>query len=302
MRALSAVAVPCGLQSDRASNSEANSGGLSVDARSSSRHHAVRGPLKRLRPRCLRHGRQRDSCALQICEVQKRRLRLSAGRQVRPSIPHPPDGGNIGTAYRVALGRVRYILAKRNLSILERFVASNVLLAFDFDGTLAPIVRDPAAARLRASTRRLMRRVANRYTCVVISGRARHDLAARIGSLPIVHLAGNHGLEPWAPYEEYRAQVQGWIRQLTARLAHVPGIVVEDKSYSVTVHYRNARHPRLAASAIRRALRTLRGARSLGGDHAVALVPRGAPTKGAALERVCRLFASDSAIWRWRSG
>jgi trehalose 6-phosphate phosphatase len=195
------------------------------------------------------------------------------------------------------LGRVRYILAKRNLSILERFVASNVLLAFDFDGTLAPIVRDPAAARLRASTRRLMRRVANRYTCVVISGRARHDLAARIGSLPIVHLAGNHGLEPWAPYEEYRAQVQGWIRQLTARLAHVPGIVVEDKSYSVTVHYRNARHPRLAASAIRRALRTLRGARSLGGDHAVALVPRGAPTKGAALERVCRLFASDSAIY-----
>ena len=41
----------------------------------------------------------------------------------------------------------------------------------------------------------------------------------------------------------------------------------------------------------------LRGARSLGGDHAFTLVPRGAPTKGAALERACQLFACESAIY-----
>ncbi len=192
---------------------------------------------------------------------------------------------------------MRYILATRNLPLLERFAASNVLLAFDFDGTLAPIVRDPAAARMRASTRRLLGRVATRYTCVVISGRARHDLTARVRGLPIVHLAGNYGLEPWAPRAEYRAQVQKWISQLSPRLAHVPGIVVEDKTYSMTVHYRNARRPRLAVAAIRRALRTLRGARSLGGDHAFTLVPRGAPTKGAALERACQLFVCENAIY-----
>ena len=192
---------------------------------------------------------------------------------------------------------MRYILATRHLPVLERFAASNVLLAFDFDGTLAPIVRDPAAARMRPSTRRLLRGVAGRYTCVVISGRARHDLAARIGGLPIVHLAGNHGLEPWAPRDEYRAQVQTWIDQLSPRLAHLSGVVVEDKTYSMTVHYRNARRPRVAVAAIRRGLRTLRGARSLGGDHAFTLVPRGAPTKGAALERACQLFACESAIY-----
>jgi trehalose 6-phosphate phosphatase len=192
---------------------------------------------------------------------------------------------------------VRYILAKRNLPVLERFIASNVLVAFDFDGTLAPIVRDPAAARMRRSTRRLLGSVARRYPCVVISGRARLDLAKRVRSLSIVHLAGNHGLEPWGPHEEYRARVREWIQRLAPRLAGMSGVVVEDKTYSLTVHYRNARHPRQTLAAVRRALRTLRGARSLGGDRAVNLVPRGAPTKGAALERARQLFACDSAIY-----
>jgi len=89
---------------------------------------------------------------------------------------------------------MQHILAKRHLPTLANFVASNVLVAFDFDGTLAPIVRDPAAARMRRSTRRLLGSVARRYPCVVISGRARLDLAKRVRSLSIVHLAGNHGL------------------------------------------------------------------------------------------------------------
>jgi trehalose 6-phosphate phosphatase len=192
---------------------------------------------------------------------------------------------------------MQHILAKRHLPALADLVASNVLVAFDFDGTLAPIVRDPAAARMRRSTRRLLGRVACRYPCVVISGRMRLDLAKRIRSLSIVHLAGNHGLEPWGQHEAYRALVREWIQRLEPRLAGISGVVVEDKTYSLTVHYRNARRPSQALTAVRRALRTLRGGRSLGGDCAVSLVPRGAPTKGAALERARQLFACDSAIY-----
>lgn len=192
---------------------------------------------------------------------------------------------------------MRYLLAKRNLPVLEHFVASNVLVAFDFDGTLAPIVRDPAAARMRRSTRRLLERVAFRYPSVVISGRARQDLAKRVRSLSIVHLAGNHGLEPWGQDDEYRALVREWRQRLAPRLAGISGVVVEDKTYSLTVHYRNARRPCQAFAAVRRALRTLRGVRSLGGHRAVSLVPRGAPTKGVALERARELFACDSAIY-----
>src|SRR5512138_2165609 len=52
-----------------------------------------------------------------------------------------------------------------------------VLLAFDYDGVLAPLVKDPAGARMRASTRALLGRVARRYPVAVVSGRAWKDVA-----------------------------------------------------------------------------------------------------------------------------
>jgi hypothetical protein len=45
------------------------------------------------------------------------------------------------------------ILAKRNHEVLARYASSNLLVAFDYDGTLAPIVDRPARADMRAITR-----------------------------------------------------------------------------------------------------------------------------------------------------
>jgi trehalose 6-phosphate phosphatase len=190
-----------------------------------------------------------------------------------------------------------HILAKRHIHTLAEFASSNVLLAFDYDGTLAPIVPDPATARLRRGTRRLLAAVAARYPCVIISGRSRADLARRIGEVPVFHLSGNHGLEPWAQSEQYARRVRRWVGQLSARLAAFPGVVIEDKTYSVTVHYRHAARQRRTVAAIDKAVRSLHGARSLGGKHAISLVPKRAPTKGAALERTRRLLACDTAIY-----
>lgn len=68
------------------------------------------------------------------------------------------------------------ILALRNQPVLERYASSNLLVAFDYDGTLAPIVSAPDRAHMRPQTRRLLKGVARRYPCVVISGRSRDDL------------------------------------------------------------------------------------------------------------------------------
>lgn len=190
-----------------------------------------------------------------------------------------------------------HILAKSHVRTLAEFASSNVLLAFDYDGTLAPITADPAVARMRPTTRRLLAAVARRYPCIVISGRARHDVVRRVGSIPVFHVSGNHGLEPWAQDAAYPAQIQEWVHRLQERLAAYPGISIEDKRYSVTIHYRNAKPRRRALAAIRAAVKQLAGARSLGGEHAVSLVPRGAPTKGAALDRARRLLVCDSAIY-----
>jgi trehalose 6-phosphate phosphatase len=190
-----------------------------------------------------------------------------------------------------------HVLAKRNLHVLANFADSNVLLAFDFDGTLAPITRRPDQTRMRRETRRLLTAVSHRYPSVVISGRARDDLIRRVGGVPIWHVAGNHGVEPWAEEARYHVKVGRWAAALERRLAGQPGIDIEDKTFSLTIHYRRARSVPRAKAAIARAIRGLRGVRVIGGKRAISLIPSGAPHKGAALERVRRLLVCDTAVY-----
>lgn len=190
-----------------------------------------------------------------------------------------------------------YILDKRHLSTLARFAASNVLIAFDYDGTLSAIAATPERARMRPTTRRLLRAVAQRYPCVIISGRRRADVVRRIENIPLWHIAGNHGLEPWGEKDVYASRVRAWTGPLKDRLAAYEGIVLEDKTYSLTVHYRQAQHRGRAIRAIADAVNGLKGARIVGGHLAVNIVPRGAPHKGIALERVRHLLVCDRVIY-----
>lgn len=189
------------------------------------------------------------------------------------------------------------ILARQHSATLRRFASSKVVVGFDYDGTLAPISVAPERARMRPSTRRLFHAVARRYPCVVISGRAHADLAARIGSVPVRHLSGNHGMEPWGQNAAYARCVARWATTLKACLDGHAGVFVEQKTYSLTVHYRRARDKTRVVRVVNDAVRTLRGTRVVAGSHAVNVVPRGAPNKGVALRRVRRLLGCDVAIF-----
>ena len=71
--------------------------------------------------------------------------------------------------------------------------------------------------------------------------------------------------------------------------------MIEDKAYSISIHYRGARDKRQALHAIDDALQGLRRARRIGGKLVVNVVPGGAPDKGVALERVRRLLVCETA-------
>ena len=75
---------------------------------------------------------------------------------------------------------MKYLFSPSNDDLLEIFAGSNVLLALDYDGTLAPLVREPERATMRLSTRLLLKRASRLYPCVVISGRGRADASARL--------------------------------------------------------------------------------------------------------------------------
>jgi trehalose 6-phosphate phosphatase len=189
------------------------------------------------------------------------------------------------------------ILSQRNLRALAGFAASNVLLAFDYDGTLAPIAATPAAAGMRAATRRWLTRVVERYPCVVISGRPLDDLAKRLKRIPVWYLFGNHGFEPHVGNDEHASRVRDWVTRLNEQLPAAQGLVIEQKKYSVTVHYRHLRNKQRIMQTIFEAVRQLPDARTIGGAKAINLLPRGGADKGVAVQQARRMFACDTVIY-----
>ena len=119
----------------------------------------------------------------------------------------------------------------------------------DFDGTLSPIVPDPAAARPLPEAAALLHRLADRYERVaVVSGRPAEFLVHHLGLSGggRLYAVGLYGMEyaqggivttrPDA--EEWRAVVDTVAREAEEQAPF--GVLVERKGLSVTLHYRTA--------------------------------------------------------------
>lgn len=134
---------------------------------------------------------------------------------------------------------------RRTLVQLAR--TPRLLVACDYDGTLAPIVPDPSQAKPLPESVHALRSLAAlpTTTTAVISGRALRDLAT-LSRLPAeVHLVGSHGsefdvgfvheLEPHAT--QLRTRLQRRLQEITDGR---PGVTLENKPASVAVHVRRA--------------------------------------------------------------
>lgn len=182
------------------------------------------------------------------------------------------------------------ILTPSAKAVIESFGADEALLVFDFDGTLAPIVQDRDAARMRDETRALFAHVSELYPCAIVSGRSRADVTGRVEGIRLTAIVGNHGAEPDArgPEASTRARVRSWAAALRDALSHHEGVDVEEKGYGVAVHYREAADHARAQRRVLALASALPGARVFGGSAVVNVSPVGAPTKGAAVEGLAR--------------
>jgi trehalose 6-phosphate phosphatase len=188
-----------------------------------------------------------------------------------------------------------HLFSAEGQAALERLLRRRVLLAFDFDGTLAPLVDRPGLARMRPYTAALLRAIARRCPVAVISGRSQADVAARLAGAPVVAVVGNHGAE--VPGARPAEALSTWRVALEAALKEVPGVWVEDKQYSLSIHYRWARDRKAAEVAILQAAARLSGARAQPGKLVVNVCLAGAPDKGAALRMLIRRHRCAAALF-----
>lgn len=177
---------------------------------------------------------------------------------------------------------MQYLLSRASRSILTELAQERTLCAFDYDGTLAPIADRPDRARLRIRTRTLLCRLAALYPCVIVSGRARADVLRKLGGVNVARVLGNHGAETEVTRKSHHG-VERWKAVLDIAIAPLAGVWVEDKGFSLAVHYRQSTEKAEARRRIFAAARQLQGVRVFGGKQVVNLVGDHAPNKGDAL-------------------
>lgn len=190
------------------------------------------------------------------------------------------------------------LLTTTHRLVLEQLAHARVLLAFDFDGTLAPIVERHADAGMRATTSKLFHAVCQRYPCAVISGRSQRDVRERLEGAAVKYVVGNHGLEPGRRLPDFEREVSGAHERLGPIFRRLPGVELEDKQYSLAVHYRRARHKRKARVAILEAITKLpEPMRVIPGKQVVNVLPARAPHKGDALLALRDRAHADTALY-----
>jgi trehalose 6-phosphate phosphatase len=125
-----------------------------------------------------------------------------------------------------------------------------IILALDFDGTLAPIRSTPARAILPPATRTLLRKLSAipSITVALVTGRSYSDIKRKAG-LPNILLISNHGFQissggvHWVHPSAGRAIPL--LRRLTPQLGRalrpVRNALIENKKLTLSVHYRNVR-------------------------------------------------------------
>jgi trehalose 6-phosphate phosphatase len=188
----------------------------------------------------------------------------------------------------------------------------HALIAMDFDGTLAPIVAEPSAARPHPAVLPALNRLAPRVgTLAIITGRPA-QAAVELGgfaAVPGLIVIGQHGWERWQAGQLTSPPPPPGVALARVRLPGVlasagapDGTWVEDKGHALVVHTRRTAEPQRALEALAAPLAKLAADTGLAcepGRLVIELRPRGID-KGTAItalvaERkpVAILFAGD---------
>jgi trehalose 6-phosphate phosphatase len=195
------------------------------------------------------------------------------------------------------------------------------LIAVDFDGTLAPIVGQPEAARPHPRASAVLRALAGSMRAVaVVTGRPPGVAVSLLGFTaqdpPNLLVVGHYGLETWTPtagaagdagvggdadlrgsqrIDRVRAALPGLLREVGAPA----GTRIEDKGASVAVHVRETADPHAALELLREPLRRLAESQQLRlepGRLVLELRP-GGTNKGSALFSLVDVFNAQSVCY-----
>lgn len=176
----------------------------------------------------------------------------------------------------------------------------------DLDGTLSPIAPTPEAARITPRNRELLAELRKELPWVaIISGRRAGSVRERVGIPGLIYI-GNHGLERWIDGRvEVIPEAQRHIPALRSTKDELqkieePGVYVEDKGPTLSLHFRQAADPMAFARNYAARIADIVGKHDLSlftGKMVFEVRPRVAMDKGIAFEQLVRQEKIEAALF-----
>lgn len=198
----------------------------------------------------------------------------------------------------------RHLFEERTFLTFKKSLrhAHRIVLFLDYDGTLVPIRPTPEEAVIPPQGLTLVRQLQQKshISVVIITGRAMNDICSLLGN-SVQWIAANHGFHIRGPHRQwihpqallFAEQRNELINVLHKSLDMIDGVRIEDKLYTISLHYRNV-HPqhqgmvtRCIATILREQHYPIRITR---GKKVVELRPDVDWGKGFAMEKVLSLL------------
>ncbi|MFH1283890.1 MAG: trehalose-phosphatase [bacterium] len=140
--------------------------------------------------------------------------------------------------------------AENNVSSIISNQKKKVIF-LDYDGTLTPIVKRPELAVLSDDMRDVLKELSKTHMVSIVSGRMREDVQNLVG-INYIFYAGSHGFDILGPgfsmihskAQEVIPVINELIQIFKKKFDGLKGLLVEEKKFSVAVHYRlvNEKH------------------------------------------------------------
>ncbi|PIU20152.1 MAG: trehalose-phosphatase [Elusimicrobia bacterium CG08_land_8_20_14_0_20_59_10] len=194
---------------------------------------------------------------------------------------------------------------KNSAAAAARLRSGRLLVTLDFDGTLAALAKTPGKARLKPQFRSALKTLAGQRGVYVfiLSGRELRNVRRLVG-LKSLYYGGNHGIEIqgpgfyWRDAAAARRPMQKLAAELRERFPEGTGVLVEDKVFSVGIHYRHIRpRYRVGFLGCMRALAASPGKmRLIRGRRMFEALPSGTSHKGTAAGRLAKELGVSLAL------
>jgi len=125
---------------------------------------------------------------------------------------------------------------------------SKFAIFLDYDGTLTPIVENPADALLNSDTRKVVHDLSCKHDkMAIVTGRSINTITKFVG-LDNLYYAGSHGYDIRGPKnqeiktvaDDYLPDLKQFCEDITQKISQFGGSLVEDNVFSISVHHRNS--------------------------------------------------------------